>query len=188
MLDLVVSIRAGHISAIPCMDKQPLPLCVSSLHHTHVHRSWPAAVRRRALALAGPHHSTAVLSQLLNNYRGVATHPDTLQRLAGSQPRQHNNNDNDPRPRFAFVLRYHPTLVKSFVIASRRAPIPRSLEFKLIPAWANGVPSVSSVTLKHNDKILEDQWAAERQCMPAEGWSSLLSSCNNSLIELSEVS
>ena len=77
MLEIDVSIVDMRISTVVSQSKPLTPLCPSSCHVPHIHKSWPCSVVSR-LATLSKHNIPIALDELCNRYELANAHPQTI--------------------------------------------------------------------------------------------------------------
>lgn len=74
-LDLDIEVAVPRVKVMAAQSKPITPLCASSAHVAHVHKSWPRAVATRVLTLSG--NNVNSLETLSSRYRGKGVHEYT---------------------------------------------------------------------------------------------------------------
>jgi hypothetical protein len=149
-LDLNVLNAVPRLGVQCCQDKPALPLCPTSAHVPHVHRSWPTSMCKRVVSLSDS--PAQACDQLLSRYKLANAHPFTLNLLddaiSSSLSLESFIRASDVPPsifrRETFVCRYHPSLRVIMNRAIKAVPPPKELGIILMPAWRNFLPSLKS--------------------------------------------
>ena len=98
--------------------------------------------------LAGDEAEEAIC-KLRRNYITANAHPFTLAAL--KQVKVSCRLPVDPGlPKAMMVLRYHPPFRCALRRAMAVAPIPSHFGLRILPAWSNGLPSVSTMVCRSN--------------------------------------
>ena len=150
-LDLDICVQVPTLNVQCNQAEVATPLCPTSAHVFHIHTSWPGSMRSRVIQLSDD--KSLALCQLNTRYTMANAHPLTLDLLGrfeksalASVSRFVSSSVPSPQAPFRepLVCRYHPLLRTILNRTIKCVPPPAELGLRLMPAWRNYLPSMSS--------------------------------------------
>jgi hypothetical protein len=158
-LDVTVSFSGSSVVAMPTLEKTVTPLCVTSAHPPHVHRSWPNALVHRVLSTSTFRNGDSQ-DRLISRYKQANAHPLVVSRLSSSNPfspsssnpNSSTSNSRDRPDKFACVLAYHPVFRAAAASSIISCPWPIQ-EIRFLLSWKNMLPSFSSSITSANSQV-----------------------------------
>ena len=119
------------------IDKQTMPLQMSSAHNDHVHRSWPKSLAKRVLDLTPRHLQESTLQSLVEKFRLSNANKPTLG-IMQSMIEDCSGVHNSPISRVTI----HPLWWRILPKAMHKVHPPSCVEDVPRIAWNNGVPNL----------------------------------------------
>ena len=149
-LDLDVCILDSMVCVSVNQSKPLTPLCPTSCHVSHIHRSWPFSVMFR-VANQSKYNIRNALDRLVNRYELANAHPQTIpflrQAMADFLAGNARASNRDRTNVCSLVLPFHPTYrrVLSQALATLQPP---HLPDRLVISWRNVLPSIAGVVVR----------------------------------------
>jgi hypothetical protein len=154
-LDLEIKVSNGLLVINPSLNKEVVPLNVSSAHPSFVHRAWPVGLAIRNYTLSAVWQRSSNLSALQHKYRMSGASFESLCWMAQWRPSARTNTclDINAGTTSRIVLRFHPSYVPAFKAALKQCGKPHGMHdfiSGIQVAWRNSLPTPAGIVSASN--------------------------------------